>query len=113
MPVYNRIDDGEEKTAYQEYLEENGLGILDINDKSTYRLNWDNKIPWERSDYLDANYAAILEGGIGPDLLDDYEGYFIPADSTPNGLRAFKTKRIKYSFREFDIEKISGAITKR
>ena len=99
------IDDGDEKSAYQEYLEENGLGILDIEDKSTYRLNWDNKISWDRSDYLDANYAAILEGGIGPDLLEDYEGFFIPADSTPNGLRAFKTKRIKYSFREFDLEK--------
>ena len=105
MPIYNRVDDGEEKTAYQEYLEENGLGFLDIEDKSTYRLNWDNKISWQRSDYLDANYAAILEGGIGPDLLEDYEGFFIPADSTPNGLRAFKTKRIKYSFREFDVEK--------
>jgi gliding motility-associated lipoprotein GldK len=105
MPIYNRIEDGDEKSAYQEYLEENGLGILDIEDKSTYRLNWDNKISWDRSDYLDANYAAILEGGIGPDLLEDYEGFFIPADSTPNGLRAFKTKRIKYSFREFDLDK--------
>merc|ERR1712137_688024 len=73
MPIYNRIEDGDEKSAYQEYLEENGLGILEI--------------------------------GIGPDLLEDYEGFFIPADSTPNGLRAFKTKRIKYAFREFDIEK--------
>ena len=102
MPVYNRAGDGEEKTAYQEYLEENGLGILDIENKSTYRLNWDVKIPWERSDYLDANYAAVIEGGIGPDLLEDYEGFFIPADSTPNALRAFKTKRIKYNYRQFD-----------
>ena len=53
MPVYNRVGEGEEKTAYQEYLEEIGLGILDIENKSTYRLNWDAKIPWERSDYLD------------------------------------------------------------
>ena len=91
MPLYNRADDGEEKSAYQLYLEENGLGILDIENKSTYKLNWKNKIAWDRSDYLDANYAAVLEGGIGPDLLEDYEGFFIPADSTPNGLRAFKT----------------------
>ena len=102
MPLYNRSDDGEEKTAYQLYLEENGLGELDIENKNTYKLNWDTKIPWERSDYLDANYAAVLEGGIGPDLLEDYEGFFKPADSTPNGLRAFKTKRIKYNYREFD-----------
>ena len=43
--------------------------------------------------------GGIYLGGTGSaNLLDDYEGYFIPADSTPNGLRAFKTKRIKYSF---------------
>ena len=102
MPVYTRPSDGEEKSAYQLYLEENGLGELDIENKTTYRLNWDVKIPWERSEYLDANYAAVLEGGIGPDLLEDYEGFFIPADSTPNGLRAFKTKRIKYNYRDFD-----------
>ena len=102
MPVYSRPSDGEEKSAYQLYLEENGLGELDIENKTTYRLNWDVKIPWERSDYLDANYAAVLEGGIGPDLLEDYEGFFTPADSTPNGLRAFKTKRIKYNYRDFD-----------
>ena len=106
MPVYNRFDDDDdEKSAYQVYLEENGRGFLDIENKSTFRLNWDIDIEFDRSDYLDANYAAVLEGGIGPDLIEDYEGFFIPADSTPNGLRAFKTKRIKYAFREFDIEK--------
>ena len=105
MPVYNRFDDDDDKSAYQLYLEENGRGFLDIENKSTFRLNWDIDIEFDRSDYLDANYAAVLEGGIGPDLIEDYEGFFIPADSTPNGLRAFKTKRIKYAFREFDIEK--------
>jgi gliding motility-associated lipoprotein GldK len=105
MPIYNRVDDGDEKTAYQEYLEENFKGELDIDDKSTYRLNWDTKLIWERTDYPDANYAAVLEGGIGPDLLNDYDGYFFPADSTPNGLKAFKTKKIKYNSREFNSEK--------
>ena len=106
MPVYNRFDDDDdEKSAYQVYLEENGRGFLDIENKATFRLNWDIDIEFDRSDYLDANYAAVLEGGIGPDLIQDYEGFFIPADSTPNGLRAFKTKRIKYAFREFDMEK--------
>ena len=44
--------------VYQEYLEENFKGELDIDDKSTYRLNWDTKLIWERTDYPDANYAA-------------------------------------------------------
>ena len=104
MPIHSQLNDDEEKTPYQLYLEENGLGELDIENKSTYRLNWDIDIPWERSDYPDANYAAVLEGGIGPDLLEDYEGFFIPADSTPNGLRAFKTKKIKYNYRLYDVE---------
>ena len=53
MPVYNRFDDDDdEKSAYQVYLEENGRGFLDIENKSTFRLNWDidieqkyNKVP--------------------------------------------------------------------
>ena len=33
-----------------------------------------------------------------------YTGFFIPAKDTPNELRAFKTDRIVYSYREFDKE---------
>ena len=57
--------------------------------------------------------CCVLEGGIGPDLLEDYEGFFKPADSTPNGLRAFKTKRIKYNYREFDSKITSGVNLKK
>ena len=53
MPIYNRVDDGEEKTAYQEYLEENFKGELDIDDKSTNRLNWDTKLKSAVSDLED------------------------------------------------------------
>ena len=102
MPLYNRPVDGEEKTAYQEYLEENGLGELDIENKLTYKLNWDVKIPWERSEYPDANFAAVIEGGYGPDASIVQNGFFIPDSLTPNGLKDFKTKRIKYNYREFD-----------
>ena len=108
MPVYNRFDDDDEKSAYQVYLEENGRGFLDIENKSTFRLNWDIDIEFDRSDYLDANYAAVLEGGIGPDLIEDYEGFFIPADSTPNGLRAFKTKVSSTLLENLILKKING-----
>ena len=79
---------------------------------------------------MDSNYAAVLEGGSGADSsglyenlpnpinekgeakeyiktndsLIGFEGFMIPADKTPNGLRAFKTKRIVYSYREFNID---------
>ena len=112
--------DDEEKTAYQEYLEQNALGFLDIDNKFTYKLNWDAELHWDYEDYVDSNYAAVLEGGSGAetsgfyenlpspinqkgeakdyiktnDSLVGFEGFMVPADITPNGLRAFKTKRI-------------------
>ena len=131
MPIAKISEsDDEEKTAYQEYLEQNGLGFLDIDNKFTYKLNWDTNLYWNVDDYVDSNYAAVLEGGSGADSsglyenlpnpinekgeakeyiktndsLIGFEGFMIPADKTPNGLRAFKTKRIVYSYREFNID---------
>ena len=122
--------DDEEKSAYQEYLEQNDLGFLDIDNKFTYKLNWDADLFWDVEDYVDSNYAAVLEGGSGADTsglyeklpkpindegevknyiktndsLIGFEGFMVPADKTPNGLKAFKTKRIVYSYREFNID---------
>jgi len=131
MPIAKISEsDDEEKSAYQEYLEQNGLGFLDIDNKFTYKLNWDTDLHWDIEDYVDSNYAAVLEGGSGADTsgfyenlpspinekgeaknyiktndsLGGFEGFMIPADKTPNGLRAFKTKRIVYSYREFNID---------
>ena len=131
MPVAKISEsDDEEKSAYQEYLEQNNLGFLDIDNKFTYKLNWDTELYWNVEDYVDSNYAAVLEGGSGADSsgfyenlpnpinekgeakeyiktndsLIGFEGFMIPADKTPNGLRAFKTKRIVYSYREFNID---------
>ena len=131
MPIAKISEsDDEEKSAYQEYLEQNGLGFLDIDNKFTYKLNWDTELYWNVEDYVDSNYAAVLEGGSGADSsglyenlpnpinekgeakeyiktndsLIGFEGFMIPADKTPNGLRAFKTKRIVYSYREFNID---------
>ena len=131
MPVAKISEsDDEEKSAYQEYLEQNGLGFLDIDNKFTYKLNWNTELYWNVEDYVDSNYAAVLEGGSGADSsglyenlpnpinekgeakeyiktndsLIGFEGFMIPADKTPNGLRAFKTKRIVYSYREFNID---------
>ena len=131
MPIAKISEsDDEEKSAYQEYLEQNGLGFLDIDNKFTYKLNWDTDLYWNVDDYVDSNYAAVLEGGSGADSsglyenlpnpinekgeakeyiktndsLIGFEGFMIPADKTPNGLRAFKTKRIVYSYREFNID---------
>ena len=121
--------DDEEKTAYQEYLEQNALGFLDIDNKFTYKLNWDAELHWDYEDYVDSNYAAVLEVVQVQKHQDFTKTYqvqlmkkerpkiiskpmihlvvlrlYVPADKTPNGLRAFKTKRIVYSYREFNID---------
>ena len=54
------------------------------------------------------NNASGLEGGIdGPEILEDYDGFFIPADRILQmDLEHLKhLKQIVYSYREFDIEK--------
>ena len=60
MPIAKISEsDDEEKSAYQEYLEQNGLGFLDIDNKFTYKLNWDTDLYWNVEDYVDSNYAAV------------------------------------------------------
>ncbi len=125
-------DDDDDESAYKQYLEANSLESFDIEDKLTYKLNWEAELKWNKEDYYDANYTAVLEGGFGteaiashqnlptpiddngepkdyistadPELGGGFEGFWIPAEKTPNGLRAFKTKRIVYSYREFDFD---------
>mgnify|MGYP003316605318 CR=1 FL=1 len=74
MPIAKISEsDDDEKSAYQEYLEQNGLGFLDIDNKFTYKLNWDTDLYWDFEDYVDSNYAAVLEGGSGADTSGLYE----------------------------------------
>ena len=130
IPKFDNIDENEDESAYQKYLSTNSLGRFEIEDKFSYRFDWDVELKWNREDYPDSNYAAVLEGGFAEDAvglyenlpnpinedgkptdyiksndsLGGFEGFIIPADKTPNGLRAFKTKRIVYSYREFNID---------
>ena len=146
-PISQFNEDEEDESSYREYLEENGINPFNIDDKTTYRLNWDAPLYYNIDDYSnveDANYIAVIEGGVGPDVLGLYEnhanpktlsgeliqsgvdrnfdgkidaadeyddtnvnfdGFIIPAKDTPNELRAFKTDRIVYSYREFDKDK--------
>ena len=144
-PIPQYETDDEDESSYKQYLEENQIDPFRIDDKTTYRLNWDAPLYYTVDEYSkveDANYIAVIEGGIGPDVLgfyenhadpkvdpqtaeiiqagvdrnfdgkidaadkypdtDSFDGFIIPAKDTPNELRAFKTDRIVYSYREFD-----------
>ena len=140
------FDEGDDENPLKEYLELNNKDQININDKTTYKLNWKAPLYYTMEEYSkanDANYIAVLEGGEGPDtdaryenhanpkddpktgekiqagvdrnfdgIIDNrdlyidkegaFDGFFIPAKDTPNELRAFKTDRIVYSYREYE-----------
>ena len=64
FPVYEVMEEvsDEEKGGYVLYKEQNlDLEISEF-DKSTYNLNYDNDLLWEREDYPDLAYAEVMEG---------------------------------------------------
>jgi sulfatase modifying factor 1 len=114
FPIYpKQVDeDDEDASVYERYRSSQGNNIK-IHDKFTWRINWDAKLTYNPDEYPDVEYAKIMEGDISPGILippdlkdltiDDLKsGFFISSDSTPNGERAFRTKKIKYNYREFD-----------
>ena len=66
--------------------------------------------PGQGSQYKGIGKALYSEFDVATDIYDHanevlgYTGFFIPAKDTPNEMRAFKTDRIVYSYREFDKE---------
>ena len=88
----------EEKGGYQLYKEQNlDLEISEF-DKSTYNLNYDVDLLWDREDYPDLAYAEVMEG------VFPGEGFFLPKEESFNGERTFNTKKIEYTFTVFDAE---------
>ena len=114
-PIYTKQVDPDDEDAkvfdrYKSEIDDN----VKIADKSTWKIDWSTKLTYDRDGYPDIEYAKTLEGdgegGYSPDLGYYYDedelqnlenGFFIPAKETPNELRALRTKRIKYSFREW------------
>ena len=99
FPKYEIVEDlsDEEKGGYTLYREANlDLEISEF-DKSTYNLNFDNDIFWNREDYPDLAYAEVMEG------LIPGEGFFLPKEESFNGERTFDTKKIEYTYTRFTI----------
>ena len=100
FPIYEVPEDvsDEEKGGYQLYKEQNlDLEISEF-DKSTYNLNYDVDLLWDREDYPDLAYAEVMEG------VFPGEGFFLPKEESFNGERTFNTKKIEYTFTVFDAE---------
>jgi gliding motility-associated lipoprotein GldK len=99
-PMYVVEEDvpDEEKGGYTLYKEDVTFGI-DYEDKSTYALNYDNEILWEREDYPDLAYAQVMEGE-----FEEGTGFFLPKEESFNGERTFNTKKIEYTYTSFDAE---------
>ncbi|RCL64921.1 MAG: gliding motility lipoprotein GldK [Cryomorphaceae bacterium] len=99
-PMYVVEEDvpDEEKSGYTLYKEDVTFGI-DYEDKSTYALNYDNEILWEREDYPDLAYAQVMEGE-----FEEGTGFFLPKEESFNGERTFDTKKIEYTYTSFDAE---------
>jgi gliding motility-associated lipoprotein GldK len=112
-PIYPKqiedIDDEDAGTVYERYRSSQS-DKFDIKNKSLWRIDWDAKLTYDPNQYPDIEYAKILEGDNNPGTaltdkisIENLEkGFFIPAEETPNELRAFRTTGIKYNYREFD-----------
>ena len=123
FPIYPREveEDDNDQPVFERYKSLQGSNV-DIFDKTTWKIDWSPKVFYDRDQYPDVEYAKTLEGDNNPsanlitNTIDDdsltranqadrinnlFEGFFIPADETPNELRAFRNKRLKYSFRQY------------
>ncbi len=80
---------GEEKNAYQEYME--SQGGRDGYDESK-KLDWNVPLKWTTSDYPDVQYAEVLES------------MYLPPDERINNERILDTRKLKYSFQWEDLE---------
>jgi formylglycine-generating enzyme required for sulfatase activity len=130
-PLYTKkVDDNNNNdniSVYERYKSSLGNNV-DISNKSTWKIDWSTGLTYDRDNYPDIEYAKTLEGdpnwnvnvGINtpeadlkdPDIIYE-DGFFIPAEETANELRAIRTKRLKYSYREFDKDNAKWSDYKR
>ena len=66
-PIYpKQVDeDDEDASVYERYRSSQGNNIK-IDDKLTWRINWDAKLTYDPNQYPDIEYAKIMEGNNNP-----------------------------------------------
>lgn len=80
---------GEDKTAYEEFME--SQGGRDGYDESK-KLDWSVPLRWNTSDYPDAEYAEILES------------MYLPPEERINNERVIDSRKLMYSYQWEDTE---------
>lgn len=80
--AYMAVQEGEELTPYEEYLEAQGAEKIGYG---TNRLNWDVPLHWKTSDYPDVEYAEVIES------------MYLPA-SVSGGKRMLDARKLRYAF---------------
>ena len=83
--------DEEELTVYEKYVKDNyeGAGVTGYEGRM---LNWDVDLINDLDDYPDEYYAEVM------DTL------YVRAEDSHNGIRMFKTEKLKYDYKWFDID---------
>lgn len=80
---------GEDKTAYQEYMDSQG-GRDGYDDSK--RLDWSVPLKWKTSDYPDVQYAEVLES------------MYLPPDQRINNERIIDSRKLLYAYQWEDVE---------
>ncbi len=83
--------DEEELTVYEKYVKENYEGIGETGYEGRL-LNWDVDLYTSLDDYPDEYYVEVMDS------------LYIRAEDSHNGIRLFKTEKLKYDYKWFDVE---------
>ncbi|WP_313385163.1 gliding motility lipoprotein GldK [Chishuiella sp.] len=74
-----------EGTPYDEYLKQSNTG-RDGQNLDTKKINWKQRLEWDKYKYPDIDYAEVMEG------------MYYPPEERLNGDRRIDTRKLNYSF---------------
>ena len=94
-----RDTDEEELSVYQKYIKENYEGAGETGYEGR-KLNWDVELIQDLDEYPDEYFTEVMDS------------LYIRAEDSHNGVRLFKTEKLKYDFKWFDIEAMARSKTR-
>ena len=92
--------EGEEKSAYDQYMEDNYYGLGD-DFYAGRRINRDIDIIWDTQEYPDEYYVEVMDS------------MYIPLDEAYNGQRTIDVTKLKFQYSYMDIQSAAKSQDKR
>jgi len=92
--------EGEEKSAYDQYMEDNYYGLGD-DFYAGRRINRDIDIIWDTQEYPDEYYVEVMDS------------MYIPLDEAYNGQRTIDVTKLKFQYSYMDIQGAAKSQDKR